>query len=319
MVGAWGEASSATGVDGNQADNSAGFSGAAYIFARSGTIWSQQAYLKASNSDPGDGFGLRVAVSGDTVVVGASLEASSATAINGNQADNSAGDSGAAYIFLRSGTTWTQQLYLKASNTGTQDYFGGSVAVSGNTVVVGAWGEDSNTTGLDGNQADNSAGMSGAAYVFVCRADIWSQQAYLKASNTGEIDQFGSSVAVSGDTVVVGASTEGSSATGVNSNQADNSVVFAGAAYVFTGLGGYSLSISAVNGVVGGAGSYEIGDTAIITATAHPGYVFTEWSGDASGIENPLSVLMDADKATPKNNTLLTINGLRPALACLDL
>ncbi len=98
-----------------------------------------------------------MAVSGDTVVVGAVGEDSSATGVNGNQSDNSAASSGAAYVFVRSGTTWSQQAYLKASNTGADDYFGCSVAVSGDTVVVGAYGEDSTATGVNGNQSDNSA------------------------------------------------------------------------------------------------------------------------------------------------------------------
>ena len=112
------------------------------MFVRSGTTWSQQAYLKASNTRASAYFGYSVAVSGDTVVVGAVLEASSATGVNGNQADNSADQAGAAYVFVRSGTSgtsWTQQAYLKASNTGG-DYFGTSVAVSGDTVVVGTQG-----------------------------------------------------------------------------------------------------------------------------------------------------------------------------------
>ena len=78
----------------------------------------QQAYLKASNTGAGDCFGCSVAVSGDTVVVGADGEDSSATGVNGNQATTAPTDSGAAYVFVRSGTTWTQQAYLKASNTG---------------------------------------------------------------------------------------------------------------------------------------------------------------------------------------------------------
>ena len=88
---------------------------------RSGTTWSQQAYLKASNTEVGDGFGFSVAISGDTVVVGAHEEDSNATGVNGDQADNSAADSGAAYVFTRSGATWSQQAYLKASNTGAGD------------------------------------------------------------------------------------------------------------------------------------------------------------------------------------------------------
>ena len=147
--------------------------------------FTQQAYLKASNTEAIDNFGFAVAVAGDTVVVGAHREDSNATGVNGNQADNSAFDAGAAYVFVRSGTTWTQQAYLKASNTGADDRFGWSVAVAGDTVVVGAINEESNATGVNGNQADNSATNAGAAYLFVRSGTTWTQQAYLKASNTG--------------------------------------------------------------------------------------------------------------------------------------
>ena len=237
VVGAYGESSNATGVNGNQADNSALFAGAAYVFVRSGTTWSQQAYLKASNTGASDQFGYSVAVSGATVVVGALYEDSNAAGVNGNQTSNSAIESGAVYVFVRNGTTWSQQAYLKASNTGAGDRFGYSVSVSGDTVVVGAVAEDSNATGVNGNQSDNSATDSGAAYVFVRSGTTWSQQAYLKASNTDADDDFGESVSVSGDTVVVGAISEDSNATGVNGNQADNSAAQSGAAYVFVRSG----------------------------------------------------------------------------------
>jgi len=240
VVGAPQEDSSATGVNGNQASNTAPNSGAAYVFVRSGTTWTQQAYLKASNASvisSDDRFGQSVAISGDTVVVGANREDSNATGVNGNQNNDSALESGAAYVFVRSGTTWSQQAYLKSSNTGDFDFFGWSVSVSGNTVVVGAYPEDSNATGVNGNQADNSASASGAAYVFVRSGTTWSQQAYLKASNTAEFDKFGWSVGVSGDTVVVGAYEEDSNATGVNGNQANESAFASGAAYVFVRSG----------------------------------------------------------------------------------
>ena len=98
---------------------------------------------------------------------------------------------------------WTQQAYLKASNPGAVDQFGQSVAISGDTVVVGARYEDSSTTGV--NTTPNESGVeSGAAYVFVRNSGVWTQQAYLKASNSESGDQFGWSVAISGDTVVVG-------------------------------------------------------------------------------------------------------------------
>jgi hypothetical protein len=140
-------------------------------------------------------------------------------------------DAGAAYVFVRSGSTWSQQAYLKASNSGQFDYFGYAVAVSGDTVVVGAYGEASSSTGVN-SMPNELAGDSGAAYVFVRSGSTWSQQAYLKASNTGVNDYFGASVAVSGDTVVIGASREDSSSTGVNATP--NELAFdAGAAYVF--------------------------------------------------------------------------------------
>ena len=107
------------------------------------------------------------------MVVGALCEASSAIGVNGDQSNNSTTNSGAAYVFVRSGTTWTQQAYLKASNTGGMrwdngdgDNFGISVAASGGTVVVGAYAEDSSARGVNGNQSNDSAPDSGAAYIF---------------------------------------------------------------------------------------------------------------------------------------------------------
>ncbi len=241
VVGAQGEDSNATGVNGDQSDNSAANSGAVYVFVRSGSTWSQQAYLKASNAGAGDTFGYSLAVSGETVVVGAYKEDSNATGVNGNEADDSAPGAGAAYVFVRNGTNWSQQAYLKASNTGGAfplgDSFGHSVSISGDTVVVGAYEEDSNATGVNGDQNNNSAANSGAAYVFVRDGTSWSQQAYLKASNTGAGDRFGFNVGVSGDTVVVGALYEDSAATGVNGNEADDSAPLSGAAYVFVRSG----------------------------------------------------------------------------------
>ncbi len=233
VVGALAEDSNATGVDGNQADNSAADSGAAYVFVRNGVTWSQQAYLKASNAEANDHFGYSVFASGDTVVVGAIFEGSNATGVNGDETNNSEIVSGAAYVFVRNGTTWSQQAYLKASNTQSGDLFGISVTASNDLVAVGAYGEDSDAVNVDGDETDNSATNSGAAYVFVRNGTTWSQQAYLKPSNTNADDFFGASVAASGDTVVVGATNEDSSATGVDGDDTDNSANAAGAAYVF--------------------------------------------------------------------------------------
>ncbi len=237
VVGAYNEDSNATGINGDSTNNSAADSGAAYVFTRSGSTWSQQAYLKASNTGAGDNFGNSVAISGDTIVVGAYLESSNATGVGGNQTDNSASNSGAAYVFTRSGTTWSQQAYLKASNTGAFDKFGNNVGISGDTIVVSAYFEDSNATGVGGNQSDNSVTNCGAAYVFTRSETTWSQQAYLKASNTEANDQFGWSTVISGDTIAIASRYEDSSATGIDGNASDNSASNSGAVYVFARSG----------------------------------------------------------------------------------
>ena len=233
VVGAYQEDSGASVINGNQSDNSATNAGAAYVFVRIGTNWLQQAYLKPSNPNAFDTFGVSVAISGDTIVIGAIEEDSNATGVNGDGNNNGRTAAGAAYVFVRTGTTWSQQAYLKASNTGSGDLFGCSVAISGDTVVVGSLYEDSNAVGVNGDQSNNSAPNSGAAYVFVRDETNWSQQAYLKASNTRPGGQFGCSIAISGETILVGAYGDSSGAAGVNGNQSDTSMPSAGAAYVF--------------------------------------------------------------------------------------
>jgi hypothetical protein len=200
--------------------------GAAYVFRRSGTQWTQQAALRASNFNDGDLFGKSVALSGDTLAIGAPGEDSAATGIGGNQNDNSATDAGAAYVFQRTGQTWAQQAYLKASNTLAGASFGSSISASGDTIAVGA------------NLESGGASRSGAAYVFARSAGQWAQQAYLKASNFEAGDNFGFSIALSEDQLVVGATGEDSIATGINGNQSDNSATSAGAAYLFARSGG---------------------------------------------------------------------------------
>ncbi len=110
----------------------------------------QQAYLKPDDADIGDSFGRWVAASGDTVVVGSPGEKST----------------GAAYVFVRTGAGWSQEVYVKASNTDPGDDFGTSVAVSAGVIAVGAPSEESNANGVNGNQADNSHPFAGAAYAF---------------------------------------------------------------------------------------------------------------------------------------------------------
>jgi hypothetical protein len=238
VVGAFGEDSAAVGVNGDQTSNAMIASGAAYVFVRSGTSWSQQAYLKASNTGWGDRFGNSVAIDTDTIVVVASDEGSAATGVNGDQANNDATKAGAAYVFTRNGTAWSQDAYLKASNTETFDHFGISVSISGDTVAVGAHSEEGGSAGVNGDQSDNSLVNAGAVYVFVREGGRWSQQAYVKSSNPDKSDAFGLSVEADHDLLLVGAHGESSKACGVGGNQADNTEKNSGAAYLFRRTGG---------------------------------------------------------------------------------
>jgi hypothetical protein len=160
-----------------------GGQGSAYVFVRSGSTWSQQAQLNAIAGGMGDEFGSSVAISGDTLVIGALTDTVGA---NGGQ--------GSAYVFVRSGSTWSQQAQLNASDGAANDRFGCSVAISGDTAVVGAL---TDTVGVNAGQ--------GSAYVFLRSGSTWSQQVRLNAIAGGMGDEFGSSVAISGDTLVIGA------------------------------------------------------------------------------------------------------------------
>lgn len=266
----------------DQADNSIANAGAVYVFSRNNSygLWTLASYLKAGNNraydngrylDNGPRFGASLALSADgsTLVVGAPGETSSAKGVNGDASDTQTQGAGAAYVFKAIGSPlphglsiqWVQEAYIKASNTRPKaDYsvdimgyyvrdpqsFGSSVAVSadGNLVAVGAPGEGSNATGINGDQSDNSAIRSGAVYTYTRSSSgagggsIWAHQAYLKASNTNSLrwKHFGESVVLSSDgsTLAVGAPQESSSATGVNGNQQDQSASGSGAVYVFT-------------------------------------------------------------------------------------
>jgi len=275
IIGSHQEDSSATGINGLQSDNSAPDAGAAYVFHRSGTTWTQQSYVKASNAGGGvpfgDMFGFSVALSGDTAVVGAYFEQSNATGINGDQ-NNNAGPRGAAYVFVRSGASWSQQAYVKASNTGP-DQFGFSVGVSGDSMIVGARQEASSATGIDGNQGSNNFSSAGAAYVFHRSGTTWSQDAYVKASNTGGSDFFGSAVAIAGGTAVVGAPREDSPSTGVNGTQNNNpSGEDSGAVYAFElslplGISENDLDLGETVTLEPGGDGGDASEDAVVTVT----------------------------------------------------
>ncbi|RME91385.1 MAG: hypothetical protein D6767_05295 [Candidatus Hydrogenedentota bacterium] len=223
-----------TNADGSaSADNTVGDSGALYVFKRdTNGNWIQDAYLKASNADTNDFFCQSVAISGSTIVTGACAEDSSQTFITNTDGsastDNTVTDSGAAYVFKRDASgNWIQDAYLKASNAETNDFFGKSVAISGSTIVVGAYWEDDNQssiTNTDGSAAAaNGLTDSGAVYVFKRDASgNWIQDAYLKASNASFDDQFGNSVAISGSTIVVGAYFEDSDQNSITNMDGSN-------------------------------------------------------------------------------------------------
>ena len=291
-VGAPYESSNARGINGNQNDASLYSSGAVYVFVNRNGAWTQQAYLKASNPGQSYRFGHHIALSqdGNTMVVSSHFEASDAKGVNGNQNDKSIPQAGAVYVFTRTGTTWTQQAYLKASNTGEKstpdhadegDQFGFSVALSadGNNIAVGAISEDSKATGINGDQNDNSQQSSGAVYVFTRSGTTWAQQAYVKPSNTWAAMLFGYAVGLSadGNTLAVSAYDERGGAREINGEQ-DRKRPGAGALYVFARTGtewkqtdylkahnaengdslGYDMAISQDgNTIAGGAGDED--------------------------------------------------------------
>jgi len=157
-----------------------GTGGAVYVFERSASTWTEVHKLVANDAGPLDAFGFSVAFSGDTFVAGAP------------QNDTLAGiDAGSAYVFVRSGNNWVQQAQLTPAGAGADELFGYSVSVDGDLAVVGAY------KGLPGGNE------FGAAYVFRRNGTAWSEEAELVSSG-GEQNGFGSTLAVSGTTVVAG-------------------------------------------------------------------------------------------------------------------
>jgi hypothetical protein len=318
-----------TALVGASADSHAGGSaaGSAYVFTRTGGVWTQQQKLTASDAAEGDGFGISVAVSGDTAVIGAfyddhaggsdagsayiftrtggvwtqqakltasdaatfelfgsSVAVSSDTAVIGAQNDDHAGgtDAGSAYVFTRTGGVWTQQQKLTASDAAASDHFGRAVAVSGGTAVVGAFGDD------------HAGGIgAGSAYVFTRTGDGWTQQAKLTAFDAAAGDTFGFSVAASGDTAAVGAIFDDDAAGcaylfsrtgGIWTQQQKLTASDAALAHFF----GYSVSVSGDTAVVG-----AIYDDHAAGSDAGSAYVFS--FADCDGDGTPDSCDSDAD------------------------
>jgi len=240
-------------------DNSGGTdAGAAYVFTRSGGVWTQQQKLTAADGAASDFFGFSVSVTGDTVVIGCL------------QANNSSGqNAGAAYVFTRSGGVWTLQQRLQPSDGALNDFFGYSVSLEGDTAVISSVADD------DGREG------AGSAYIFTRSGGVWTQQQKLIASGLPPVN-FGHSVSLSADTVIIGAWQD---------SNAGGSV--AGAAYIFTRSGGVWMQQQKLT--ASDAGAHDFfgvsvslnGDTAVVGAHANDGaatdagaaYVFTRSGG----------------------------------------
>ena len=232
--------------------------GSAYVYVKTGSTWTQQALLTASDAAAGDQFGFSVAIDGDTIVIGAVAD------------DGTFSNQGSVYVFTRTGTVWTQEAKLTAADPAADDLLGWRVDISGNTVVAAAPYDDGtvvnqgsayvflrsglpavwtaqakitnpapvagdffaasvavngDTVVLGGDGDDVTFTDQGSAYVFVRSGSVWTQQALLTAADAALQDYFGISVDVDGDTVVVGAL------------QDDVSVTDQGSAYVFVRTG----------------------------------------------------------------------------------
>lgn len=238
--------------------------GAVYLFELDpdGEDWAEAGFLTASNAGSGDGFGWSVALSADGghMAVGAFFESGGAPGVDGDQSDDGTPGAGAVYTFARQGQNIVQEHYLKASNPGSGDNFGYSLALSasGATLAVASNQEDSASTGIDGDQSDNNAARSGALYVFTQGGKSWVQEAYIKASNTDPADNFGYSVALSdsGDTLLVGAMGESGSGTGATVPDGDNERADSGALYGFRRVEGLWSEVFFGKGASADAGDY---------------------------------------------------------------
>jgi hypothetical protein len=226
-VGAIFEASSAAGIDGDQADNGTYGAGAVYVFTQTNGQWDQQAYIKASRPGGEEVFGRALALSAD----GGTL------AVGNAQGGPAHVEIGAVHVFARTAGTWSQQGYFRAPNGAPYHTYATSLALSadGDVLVAGALGEDGGSVGVGGHPGNDDVWFSGAVYVHLRRDGGWALRAYVKASNTEESDVFGSSVALSADghTLAVGAPEEASAAVGIGGMQSDNSAAQAGAVYLY--------------------------------------------------------------------------------------
>jgi hypothetical protein len=227
-------------------------SGSAYIFTRSGTSWSQQAKIQASNTEAQENFGHSVSISndGNTAIIGA---------IGSYYVPDGANNAGSAFVFTRSGTSWSQQAKIQPSDIQADDRFGAAVSISGdgNTAIIGA------------NKKDTGGTDAGAAYIYTRSGTSWSQQAKILSSDRQSNDEFGSAVSISndGNTAIVGAPNED---TGSNNK---------GSAYIFTRSGTSWSQQAKIQTSVSNAGSFgkfgesvSISEDGNIVLVGHKGY-----------------------------------------------
>ncbi|UCE38388.1 MAG: hypothetical protein JSW00_03945 [Thermoplasmata archaeon] len=289
VVGAWGD------------DDLGNESGAAYVYTRAGTTWTEQAKLTASDGGPDMAFGHAVSLSGDTLLVGSpgdifgatyvfersgttwieqakmdigtginsfgfSVALDGDTAVIGDPIDYvTTGPHGRVFVYLRSGTTWTQQAMLTASDGQAGDNFGIKVALSGDTILVAA------------NDVDDLGSDAGAAYVYERSGGAWTETQKLYAGDGDAGDHFGTGLSIDGDTAIIGAFFD------------DPMGTQSGSAYAFERSGGVwseqqklMASDGANNHYFGGRISLE-GDRAVITSNGAPpggaGYIFERSGG----------------------------------------
>jgi hypothetical protein len=268
VVGARFEDSNATGINGAQNNDLSPNSGAVYVFRRNGALWQQEAYLKASNAQSADEFGSAVAIRGDRIAVGAlrkgnslgaayvfrrngtvwqeeaafpGIDAGAGFGISvalddqrlvvgaryGNAAKPAAG---AAYVYLRAGTSWSLESTLTAPNARSVSVgtltFGARVALSADLIAVSDPFEDGGAKGINGDMMDTSLQNAGAVYLYRRGVGGWAFEAYIKAGTVTAEQRFGSEVAIEGDRLVVGAPQDSNGGEGQ-----------AGGAYVFRRFG----------------------------------------------------------------------------------
>jgi hypothetical protein len=248
-------------------DDGASNSGSAYVFVRSGTAWSQQAKLNASDGAANESHGRSVSLLGDSLVVGT------------YQKDQSGIDSGCAYVYTRSGTVWTERIKLVASDAGSFDYFGRSVAITPGTIVVGAC--QKNVVGK----------CSGAAYVFLGSGSTWTQSAKLTPTEAAPLDFFGMSVSASGTVAVVGAGFD------------DDSALNAGSAHIFPlESEGDQFCIPNADAIACPCSNQPSGTRGCNNFGAHSGGAALSGSGSASLAADSLILT-----AVGENNTSLTV------------